>query len=231
LNNISNTYLNASQIVRNALKSTEKLKRDIMATTHSTPHVQFIVVSEASRQLYTTLLQSGIEVKAQAGIDIGSFLCNLRGFTNEYLASSVETIFLNGTPVDDLEQPIAGSKPVLAISAAMPGLAGAIFRKNSLHSALRTTTKSLDFDSLNKEAITVTLKLFNSVAKERGVELMSEGVILKAVKVLTFLKRMPNLESHLQATFLNNETIQVPEMMDYLTNCSTVKLFLAESDG
>jgi hypothetical protein len=42
-------------------------------------------------------------------------------------------------PVDDLETVVDGSSPVIAISGAMPGLAGAIFRKNSFHAALRTS--------------------------------------------------------------------------------------------
>jgi hypothetical protein len=202
-----------------------------MDKTETNPLFQLRVGSDKSRLLYTTLLQSGIEVKSHAGIGIGNFLCNLDGFTEEYLASSVETLFLNGTPVDDLEQPMGGSSPVLALSAAMPGLAGAIFRKNSFQSALRTTTKPLNSDHQKKEEITVTLKLFNSVAKDRGVELLQRGVTLKAAKVMAFLTKMPNRENHLQGASLNGQPLPVNEMMDFLKKYSSIKLRLVDIDG
>ncbi len=108
----------------------------------SLPSLRLTVVRDAL-PLFTTVLQSGIEVKTTHGETLAKFLNNFPGFTAEYLADTVQTIFLNGTAVDDLSLPLTGNNPVLALSAAMPGLAGAIFRRNSFHSALRTETKSL----------------------------------------------------------------------------------------
>jgi hypothetical protein len=223
--------LNFSEQLQSPGINSKTRESKIMNTPETSPLLQLHVGSGQSRLLYTTLLQSGIEVKSHAGIAIGNFLCDLDGFTEEYLASSVETLFLNGTPVDDLEQPVEGNSPVLAISAAMPGLAGAIFRKNSFHSALRTTTKPLHSDQIKKEAITVTLKLFNSVAKDRGVELLLRGVTLKAAKVLAFLTKMPNRENHLQSASLNGQPLPVHEMMDFLKKYATIKLQLVDIDG
>ena len=88
---------------------------------------------------YTTLLQTGILVESKPQPTVRAFLGSLPGFTSQYMNERIETIFLNGLPVDDLETIINGSAPILAISAAMPGLAGAIFRKNGFHAPLRTT--------------------------------------------------------------------------------------------
>ena len=105
---------------------------------------------------FTSLLQAGILIPAVRGVSIGAFLESLPGFTADYITDQVQTIFLNGTATDDMETPMEGDNPVLAISAAMPGLAGAIFRRNSLHAALRTVKATIANNSATDE-ITVTL--------------------------------------------------------------------------
>ena len=122
-------------------------------------------VTAESLPLFTTLLQSGIEINCNDGLSMGHFLNELPGFTPEYISDIIQTIFLNGTAEDDMTTPLTGKNPVLALSAAMPGLAGAIFRKNSLHSALRTETRKKNTTESQSESLTVTLKLFNLTIK------------------------------------------------------------------
>ena len=188
-------------------------------------------VTPKSLHLFTTVLQSGIEIKTNTATDMGMFLCQLPGFTADYISSTVETIFLNGTPVDDVTQPFTGDAPVLALSAAMPGLAGAIFRKNSIHSALRTQTASQEQLNDSAKAITVTLKLFNSIAKECGPFLLKAGITIKASKFFTFLHKRTGLCDYIIDIDLNNEVVNVATLLGSLTEFQTIYLKVKNSHG
>jgi hypothetical protein len=190
-----------------------------------------LTVSPEALPLFTTVLQSGIEVKVAQGKTLGKFLSNFQGFTAEYLAETVQTIFLNGTAVDDLTLPLTGSNPVLALSAAMPGLAGAIFRKNSFHSALRTDTNALPSGPVQQESITVTLKLFNSIARERGGALLQSGQAIKADLLANFLIKRPSLWQHVLKIHFNEEEMNQTELLHILPNSSRVNLYIVDTNG
>ncbi|MFH1216070.1 MAG: hypothetical protein V1706_06190 [Pseudomonadota bacterium] len=179
---------------------------------------------------FTTLLQAGIIIGINYPLAVGDFLASLPGFTPLYIAERVETIFLNGLPVDDLTTKITGSNPVLAISAAMPGLAGAIFRKNSFHAALRTTAARGDDDYLrNSKKIAVLLKLFNMVARERGGELLAKGCLLKTDTLRKFIAYRPQLLAEMVDCRYNDRTINTKELQNYLGQSDTVFLRIEEN--
>lgn len=200
-----------------------------MNDTHALPVVHVLVPSH-SLPLFTTLLQSGIEIKATSGDTLGKFLNQFPGFTPDYLAETVQTIFLDGTAVDDLTLPLEGDNPVLALSAAMPGLAGAIFRKNSFHSALRTQTKGEAKNSEPEKAITVTLKLFNSIAQERGVELLRQGVPVKSLPLTAFLVKRPHLGKYILSIRCNGKELSQEEFINILGQYSAINLNIAGKD-
>ncbi len=147
--------------------------------------------------VFATVLQAGVHIAASSGENLASFLGRLPGFTREYIIDDIQTIFLNGTAVDDLQTPLTGGNPVLALSAAMPGLAGAIFRKNSFHAALRTAVSDKQTAGRDQESVTVTLKLFNSIAKDRGPALLAGGVRIDTGSLLSFFMTRPVLLSNL----------------------------------
>ena len=190
-----------------------------------------LTVTPESVSLFTTVLQSGIEVKTSHGKTLGKFLSNFEGFTAEYLADTVQTIFLNGTAVDDLTLPLTGSNPVLALSAAMPGLAGAIFRKNSFHSALRSETNALRSESIQEKTITVTLKLFNSIAKDRGGALLKSGQAIKADLLANFLNKRSNLWPQVLNIHCDQREIDPKELLSLLSDLSRVNLYIVDTNG
>jgi hypothetical protein len=185
-----------------------------------------IEVVPGSLPLFTTVLQSGIEVMTANGVSLGRFLSGFPGFTDDYLANTVQTIFLNGTAIDDLTTPLTGDNPVLALSAAMPGLAGAIFRKNSFHAALRTETHALPAEARGHDRLTVTLKLFNSIARERGEELLHRGVCMRTATIVGFLATRPNLLDDIVMLRLNDTTRDKADLKHILSGQDTVNLFI-----
>jgi hypothetical protein len=194
------------------------------------PSLRLAVTREAL-SLFTTVLQSGIEIKTSRGETLAKFLSNFPGFTADYLADTVQTIFLNGTAVDDLSLPLTGSNPVLALSAAMPGLAGAIFRKNSFHSALRTDTQTLPAATGQEGTISVTLKLFNSIASERGAEMLKTGLCMKAGLLANFLSNRPYLTQHIAKIQCGEKELDYAELLRLLAEIPKINLSIVSTDG
>lgn len=196
----------------------------------SLPQLVLEVTAE-SLPLFTTVLQSGIEINSSVGISMGQFLNGLPGFTPDYLSDIVQTIFLNGIAEDDMTTPLTGKKPVLALSAAMPGLAGAIFRKNSLHSALRTETKKATTTNSESETSTVTLKLFNSIAKERGIELLQKGICMPSISLVNFLTNRTSLLQYISVVQFNNVDIDKGDLLHILSKHPKLKIQIIETHG
>ena len=201
-----------------------------MKEQQSLTRLAFKVVP-GSLPLFTTVLQSGIEVKTTCGVALGRFLSNFPGFTADYLADTVQTIFLNGTAVDDLTTPLTGDHPTLALSAAMPGLAGAIFRKNSFHAALRTDTRTIQSEPTVKGDLTVTVKLFNSIAKERGEELLNQGVCLQAATLSVFFASRPHLFKDIRMILLNDKAIDKTDLSQILSEQNKVNLIIESANA
>jgi hypothetical protein len=145
---------------------------------------------------------------------LGSFLDSLPGFTPDYVADEIQTIFLDGTSIDDLQTPIDGDNPVLALSAAMPGLAGAILRRNSFHAALRTTTTVRH--THHHGPIVLTLKLFNSIARDRGPALLAGGISIEARKLQDFFATHPTLLANGYRFCWQGENIAATDLLGLL---------------
>lgn len=176
---------------------------------------------------YTTLLQSGVDITT-AGIDsIQDFIEHLPGFSADYINNRVQTIFLNGTAMDNLAAPIAGDNPVLALSAAMPGLAGAILRRNSPHAALRTTkTQTAGASSDKRETKTVKVKLFNVIATEKGERLLAQGVGFTGNQLADFLTGHPDLLTSITRTAVAGHDLAKDDLIERLQAAGTIHLII-----
>jgi hypothetical protein len=164
-----------------------------------------LTISTTKIDGFTTLLQSGIKLPAASGISLGVFLNSLPGFDIDYVSDTVQTIFLDGNALDDLEQPLTSQDHVIALSAAMPGLAGAIFRRNSLCAALRTRSENLGTAKKSSNEIFVLLKLFNSIAQEKGEELLRPGGIFSGETLRAFFNQRPSLLDAITSIHINGK--------------------------
>ena len=177
--------------------------------------IRFTVETTALSR-FTTLLQAGTFIETDQGTSVGDFLFALPDFSREYIATRIQTIFLNGLPADSLDQKLFGLDAVLAISAAMPGLAGAIFRKDGVHASLRTqTANELSPAETAKNPLTIRLKLFNMIAAEKGVQLLNEGCVLSASSLKRFLDYRPPLLASIQ-TLTINDTLADTKQLQHL---------------
>ncbi len=154
----------------------------------------------------TTLLQSGILLTCPTGTSIGVFLDSLPDFDMNYITDRIQTIFFDGNAMDDLQRRFTKAEHVLALSAAMPGLAGAIFRKNSLCAALRTQGSFTASNISPNKTTTVCLKLFNMIAQEKGEKILQRGGVFTGKSLKDFFLNRPSLLQ--SATILQLDTLE-----------------------
>ncbi len=173
---------------------------------------------------FTTLLQSGLYLDARQGCSIGELLSGLPGFTEEYIAANVQTIFYNGLPADDLAQQLKGESGVVAVSAAMPGLAGAIFRKGGFHASLRTSAAALPESDNTEQHIRIRLKLFNMIAKDRGVPILHQGCVVFAADLRKFLSYRAQLADNISHAEVDQVSLDTKHLVTFLDSTQYIHL-------
>ncbi len=141
------------------------------------PHLQF-VLQEQWVSCFFPLLQKGVMVRARVGCSVKKFLCEQTGITEETLAK-IQSIFLDGRPLDDLDLATIRDGSTLALSAAMPGLVGATLRRGGAYSSFRSTITYRETDSqcVSCEGF-VQVKLFNLLMAELGPGFFKRGVFV-----------------------------------------------------
>lgn len=124
------------------------------------------------------LLRTGVDVAIPCALSVRSLLCDILGLDPQFVERRVATLFLNNSPVDDLDGAQVRPGDILALAAAMPGVAGMTMRRNSPIKAMRaaiTCTRTAAGSSPG-QAGAVTVKLFNFIALEAGPTLLAQGV-------------------------------------------------------
>jgi hypothetical protein len=153
----------------------------------------FLRLPPAAAGHFSYLLNVGVGIPTVAGIGLTDLLCRQLGIDASYVEQRIQTIFLNSRAVDRTEQVSIPANAVVALSASMPGLVGATFRKGGLLSGFR---KDISYQSSPRPAnnghqeTLVTLKLFNLVAEELGPHLLTHGVWIDGRAVAELLSRM-----------------------------------------
>jgi hypothetical protein len=136
------------------------------------------------------LFQKGILIKGHLGCSIRSFIHEQLGFSNQYIEQRIQTFFLDGKAVDDIDTAYIHDGSILALSASMPGLLGATLRKGSYYAGMRS---SISYTRENKAVIphegTVRLKLFNMLISEMAPGILKQGVGVEGKDLQDFLAR------------------------------------------
>jgi hypothetical protein len=136
-----------------------------------------LVVAKDLMPSFNRLLAQGFTVNARGSLSIKELLCRQFGIPDEYVDERIQTIFLDGKAVDNVSTTIVKDGSTLALSAAMPGLVGAMLRKGGYYATMRAQISHPKKDILrNDQAGKLTLKLFNLTAKEIGPIFLEQGI-------------------------------------------------------
>ena len=124
------------------------------------------------------VLQNGFAVKTRTRCSIKTLMCEQFGVDANYFENRIQTIFLNGKPVDDAETAIVKDGSTLALSAAVGGLVGSTFRRGGSLAVFRDgITYRERYEISGKDgAGMVTVKLFNLLVRELGPAFLKEGI-------------------------------------------------------
>lgn len=139
------------------------------------------------------LLQKGFMVKVQPGLSVGQFFRRQLNLAPDYIAHRISTIFLDGKPVDDIDSALLRDGSTLALSGAMPGLVGAVMRRDSFYASFRDTISYRDEEENrgsgpHRDEGMIRLKLFNLVMKELGPGFLESGIYLETYIFTGFLE-------------------------------------------
>jgi hypothetical protein len=150
-------------------------------------------VEEKWIPIFFRLLQQGFGVEVQTGRSVKSFLCDQLGLDSEYVANRIKTLFLDGKPVDDIDSAMIRDGSTLAISAALPGLAGRVLRSGGRFASMRGTISHREETAPErpKEGV-VSVKLFNLLLREMGPIFLKNGVWIEVRDLEDLIKRQPD---------------------------------------
>ena len=133
------------------------------------------------------LLQQGVRIRRRVGCSVSAFLQEEIGAAPETI-ERIQSIMLDGKPVDDIGTAVVQDGSTLALSAAMPGLVGATLRRGGAYSSFRG---AITYHDTGKAGLPgegwVNIKIFNLLMAELGPGLLRKGVLLEAAVLLGFL--------------------------------------------
>ena len=152
-----------------------------------------LAVKPDRMSLFSPLLGQGFTLKIQAGISVRDLLCRQIGVSDDYLDQRIQTIFLDGKVVDNVDTAVIRQGSALALSAALPGLAGATLRRGGAYASMRSqiSHKNNTVDDSSENG-TVMLKLFNLVALELGPMFLKQGIWIDGKNLENFFQRVPD---------------------------------------
>ena len=144
---------------------------------------------ESNLPAWTTLLGGGVGITTSLGITLRKLLCDRLAIPPTYLEQRIQTILLNSHPVDDLDGILIAEGDTIALSAAMPGLAGATLRRGGHLAPMRASISRIPTQQAPgaRQSGLIILKLFNLVAKEIGPQILSGEIWIRG-RDLSYLR-------------------------------------------
>ena len=136
------------------------------------------------------LLQKGFWAEAFAGMSVREFLHETLGYDDPFIESDVRTIFLNSSPVDDIDGARLADGDVIALGSAMPGLVGICMGRETLVSGFRSGISPKERAlSGDHASITVRTKIFSTLAAATGRAILDRGILIDAAQLHEFLSQ------------------------------------------
>ncbi|HHP7234348.1 MAG TPA: hypothetical protein ACFCUC_06935 [Desulfobacterales bacterium] len=174
----------------------------------------------------------GVELEVRPGSSVRDFLCNQLNLAADYVENRIQTVFLEGKPVDDFDTATLEAGSILALSAAMPGLVGAVFRRGGYYASLRDSITYRQMGGPTGESEKrITLKLFNLTAREIGPQILSQGVYINGMQVADLVRTLEDsFRSGSRRCRINNKQIECQKLIEHPWPDAPV-YFRAESDS
>jgi hypothetical protein len=138
------------------------------------------------------LLQKGFVLGVPVGCPVRALLRDGFGLTDEYIEARLQTVILDGKPVDDIDGAFIRDGATLALAPAMPGLMGATLRRGGFYAPMRseiTHRNNAAPRGIGKGRI--TMKLFGMALLELGPKLLESGIEVDAGDLARVVGELP----------------------------------------
>ncbi|WP_319585066.1 hypothetical protein [uncultured Pseudodesulfovibrio sp.] len=133
------------------------------------------------------ILQKGFALDGVSGTSVRQFLHEALGFDDEFIESTVRTIFLNNSPVDDLDETYIKDGDRMALGSAMPGLVGIVMGRDNFYKSFRSGIAVKDHSRRDAAPARLSMKVFSTLAVESGRGLLGRGILVDADLLAGFL--------------------------------------------
>lgn len=148
------------------------------------------IVPEPKLKLFHFLLQQGVSVTTTVGETVRGFLLNRLGLKAKDIEEKIQTVFLNGKAVDNVDDARIRNGATLALSGALPGLVGATMRRGGFYASFRNPIQYREEEENRKlQEGTIQLKLFNILLGDLGPGLLVNGIGIQSSHLSDFLQR------------------------------------------
>ena len=196
----------------------------------SHPRLAFMVNEPLVAQFFL-LLQQGVLIRRRVDGSIDTFLRKELG-ADPATIEKIQSIVLDGKPVDDIASALVHDGSVLALSAAMPGVVGATLRRGGAYASLRS---GITYHEAGKACMAgegwVTLKVFNLLMAELGPGLLRQGVLVKTTVLTEMLaERVEELQQGCSVT-LDGKPIDIGSLVKGEVMAGTDRVFLTVAGG
>ncbi len=177
----------------------------------------FLKQDKSNLVAFSSVLHHGFQVKALVGCSIKDLLCDQFKVAEDVLKHRIQTLLLDGKPVDDEETATVKDGTTIALSIALGGVLGASLRKGGLLADYRSTITHQEKETteITPTEGMVTIKLFNQLAGELGPLFLKKGLWLKKDDAKAILK---NRFDKLRSFIINIEKDGLEITPDQLSN-------------
>jgi len=194
------------------------------------PRLSFLVAGPLVARFFL-LLQQGVKIRRRVGCSVDVFLRQEIGATPETI-EKIQSIMLDGKPVDDIGSSLLHDGSTLALSAALPGLVGATLRRGGAYSSFRS---AITYHEKGKACAPkegwVSVKIFNLLMGELGPGLLRTGVLLSSSTLLSFLRdRVEEFDEGCSAT-LDGEPLDMGTMQGSTALAGNDQVYLTVAVG
>lgn len=151
-------------------------------------YIDIFIKAECKRGWFHPL-QKGFFLNGVSGMSVRGFLHEALRFDDAYIEGSVRTIFLNNSPVDDIDQTHLSNGDCMALGSAMPGLVGIVMGRDNPYKSFRSDISARDGEQeAARKPIRISVKLFSSLAVDTRDAVLGRGVSLDAGMLADFLE-------------------------------------------
>jgi hypothetical protein len=174
--------------------------------------MEISMIAEAAWS-WNYVLQKGFFLDGVSGTSVRQFLHEALGFDDDFIESTVRTIFLNNSPVDDLDDTFIKDGDRMALGSAMPGLVGIVMGRDNFYKSFRSGIAVKDHSRSEAAPARLSMKVFSTLAVESGRGLLARGILVDAGLLAGFLREKKGL-------FLKGDELGVDDFIARLDTLS-----------